>query len=95
MMDGAMRIIRSATLAAAMGLMPLAACHQSPDVVSVENKADLLASDLEARADNMDAMADAMANESAANALRNAAEGIDAAADNVRDQAAAKVDTLR
>ncbi|MDQ2892785.1 MAG: hypothetical protein M3R64_06810 [Pseudomonadota bacterium] len=84
-------MIRSATLAAAMGLIPLAACQKSADVLSVENKADLLASDLEARADNMDAMADAMANESAASAMRNAAESVEASADNVRDQAHAKV----
>ena len=90
-----MRLTGSATLAAAMGLLSLAACHQSPEAMTVDNKADMLASDLEARADNMDAMADAMANDSAAAAMRDAASAVDAEASNVRDAADAKIANMQ
>ena len=89
-----MRLLRSATLAAAMGLLPLAACHRSPDQMSVENKADMLTRDLKAQADNMDAMAARMANDSAAEAMRNAADAVDSAADNVQQSADAKIDNM-
>ena len=90
-----MRSLKPATLAAATGLLLLAACHSSPEAASVENKADLLARDLEQQADNMDAMADAMANETAAADVRNAADTIDDAAHDVRDQADAKIANMQ
>jgi hypothetical protein len=89
-----MRLLRSARLAAAMGLLPLAACHRSADKMSVENKADMLTRDLKAQADNMDAMAASMANDSAAAAMRNAADAVDTAADNIQQSADAKIDNM-
>lgn len=93
--DDAMRLIRPATMAVAMGLMSLAACQKSPEAVAVENKADMLADDLEKRADNMDMMADTMANDDAAAAIRNAADSVDDAARNVRDRADTVIDNMR
>ncbi|MDE0878871.1 MAG: hypothetical protein OSB00_09470 [Sphingomonas bacterium] len=90
-----MRLTGSVTLAAAMGLLSLAACHKSPEAMTVDNKADMLARDLEARADNMSAIADTMANDSAAAAMSNAASAIDDEADQVRDAADAKIANMQ
>jgi hypothetical protein len=76
--------MRRAAIAAAV---LVAACSESPEAVSVENRADMLARDLEAQADNMEALADATANAATEAALENAADGLDEAADNVRDSA--------
>ena len=81
-------------VAAATGLMSVAACHKSPEAAAVENNADMLADNLESQADNMDAMADNASNGVAAAAMENASDNLDAAASNVRDAGEEKADNL-
>ena len=69
-------------VAAAAGLMSLAACNQE---TPTENAGDALAANLEAEADNMEAMADNATNESSEAALENQADQLEEAADNAGD----------
>ncbi|MDR6851168.1 outer membrane murein-binding lipoprotein Lpp [Sphingomonas sp. BE123] len=67
-------------VAAATGLMSLAACNSEP---AANNTAENVAADLEASADNMEMMADNATNEVAEDALENAADNMEDAAANV------------
>ena len=69
-------------VAAAAGLMSLAACGQG---TPTENAGDMMAENLEMQADNMEAMADATSNEAAAAMLENGADNLEEAADNADD----------
>ena len=71
----------------AIGLLPLAACSRSPEAAAVEVNADMLADDLEAQADNMEALVESAANADAAAAIEGASENLATEADNVRDVA--------
>ncbi|WP_375404744.1 hypothetical protein [uncultured Sphingomonas sp.] len=71
----------------AIGLLPLAACSRSPEATAVQVNADMLADDLEAQADNMEALAEDAANADAAAAIEGASANLAAEADNVRDVA--------
>ncbi len=74
-------------LLAAIGLLPLAACSQSPEATAVEVNADMLADDLEAQAANLEALAGNAADADAAAAIESASENLEADAGNVRDAA--------
>jgi hypothetical protein len=65
-------------VAAAAGLMSVAACSKSPEAASVENNTDMMA-------DNMDAMSNTTANPFSEDNAEAVAENINSAADNVRD----------
>ncbi|PKP91846.1 MAG: hypothetical protein CVT77_10875 [Alphaproteobacteria bacterium HGW-Alphaproteobacteria-16] len=69
-------------VAAATGLMALAACTSEP---AANNTAENVAEALEADADNMEMMADNATNEVVEAALENQADALDAAADNIAD----------
>ena len=69
-------------VAAAAGLMSLAACNQE---TPTENAGDAMAANLEAQADNMEAMADNATTESSEAMLENQADNLEEAADNAGD----------
>ena len=69
-------------VAAAAGLMSLAACNQG---TPTENAGDAMAANLEMQADNMEAMADATSNETAAAMMENQADNLEEMADNADD----------
>jgi hypothetical protein len=71
----------------AIGILPLAACSRSPEATAVEVNADMLADNLEAQADELEALAGNAANADAAAAIEGASENLAADADNVRDVA--------
>jgi hypothetical protein len=79
---GSKRMKKIVLVAAAAGLMSLAACNQG---TPAENAGDMMAANLEAEADNMEAMADMTGNEAEAAALENAADNLEEAADNADD----------
>jgi protein involved in sex pheromone biosynthesis len=66
-------------VAAATGLMSLAACNTPAANNTAENVADAM----EAEADNMEMIADNATNEVVEDAAENAADNLEAAADNV------------
>lgn len=69
-------------VAAAAGLMSLAACSQE---TPTENAGDAMAANLEMQADNMEAMADSTSNETAAAMMENQADNLEEMADNADD----------
>lgn len=69
-------------VAAAAGLMSLAACNQG---TPAENAGDAMAANLEMEADNMEMLADNATTESEAMMLENAADNLEEAADNADD----------
>jgi len=69
-------------VAAATGLMSLAACDNTP---AANNTAENVAAALEETADNLEAAADNATNEVVEGVLENAADAADAAADNVTE----------
>ena len=71
----------------AIGLLPLAACSRSPEATAVEVNADMLADNLEAQADELEALAGNAADADAVAAIEDASENLAADADNVRDVA--------
>lgn len=74
-------------LIVAVGLLPLVACSASPEATAVEANADMLAENLEAQADELEALAKNVADADAAAAIEGASENLAADADNVRDVA--------
>ncbi|WP_422058043.1 hypothetical protein [Sphingomonas sp.] len=66
-------------VAAATGLMSLAACNTP----AANNTAENVAAGMEAEADNMEMIADNATNEVVEDAAENAADNLEAAADNV------------
>ncbi|MBB5718662.1 hypothetical protein FHR23_001585 [Stakelama sediminis] len=70
-------------VAAAAGLMSLAACNSHTDTTN--NTAAMMADNLEATADNLDAMADNTSNMSDQMMLENQADNAEMAADNIED----------
>ncbi|KQT32683.1 hypothetical protein ASG29_13185 [Sphingomonas sp. Leaf412] len=73
---------------AAIGLLLAAsACSSEPEQTSVRNDAEQIAATLEAKADNLEALADSTANADAAAMLEGAADNVETQADNVRDAA--------
>jgi hypothetical protein len=74
-------VIMALPLAALVGT---AGCHSSPEPASIGNNAEMVADALERRADNLEAMAAAAANDSAAAMLAGAGDNLDEA-DNGRD----------
>jgi hypothetical protein len=80
------------SIAAMAGLLALTACGSSPDTASVQNNADMIAAELEQKADNMEAMADSATNASVAAMLEGAADNLEENADNVRDNAGSDAD---
>jgi hypothetical protein len=69
-------------VAAAAGLMSLAACNQE---TPTENAGDAMAANLEAQADNFEAMADNATNATAEASLENTADALEEQADNAGD----------
>ncbi len=69
-------------IAAAAGLMTLAACNKPADTAMTNNEADMVAT-MDNTADNLSDMAAATSNDAASNALDNAADSVKAASDNV------------
>jgi hypothetical protein len=69
------------------GLLALPACSESPERAAAVTNADQLARELEAQADNMEALADDAADANTAALIEQASENLEAAADNVRDAA--------
>lgn len=74
-------------LVAAGMLIGMTGCSENSAPPSVENNAELMADALEQKADNLEAMAGAAANDSVADMLEGAADNLDDRADNVRDLA--------
>ncbi|WP_245858543.1 hypothetical protein [Sphingomonas guangdongensis] len=73
-------------VAAAAGLMSLAACN-SQQAEQNESNAEMMADNIEAQADNLEDQADAATNDVAEEALENAADNAEAAAANVEENA--------
>lgn len=78
-------VTRTLLVVATTGLLACA-CSPEPET-SVRNDAEQMAAALEAKADNLEALADSTANADAAAMLEGAADNIEAQADNVRDAA--------
>ena len=70
-------------VAAAAGLMSVAACTKTPEQEAVLNNAEVVADNLEMTADNIEATADNTA-AVVTDAAENKADALDAAAANVR-----------
>ena len=69
------------------GALALAACSKTPEQASVENNVERMAAELEAKADNLEALADGTANAQAAAMLEGLSDNLEDSADNVRDAA--------
>ena len=80
-------------IAAAAGLLALAACHKSPQAEAVENAGENAAAAIDNQADALDAAA-GNATDAAAAGLENQADNLHAAADNVAAAADAKADAI-
>lgn len=72
-------------LLAAIGALALAACSRPAEQASVENNVERVAAELEAKADNLEALADGTANAQAAAMLEGLSDNLADSADNVRD----------
>ena len=79
------KIILAAT--AAVSLIAVSACSRSPEGAAIENTGDMMADNMEMKADAMDAMADNTSNTMASDMMENSAAAMNADADNVRDAA--------
>lgn len=80
---------------AATGLLALGACDKkTPEAAAIENSGEMMADNMEAQADQMDAMADNTSNEMASDMMENKADGMNAEADNVREAADDKADKV-
>ena len=75
--------MKTLLLAAIAGLLATA-CSPEPET-SVRNDAEQMAAALEAKADNLEALADSNANADAAALLEGAADNLESQADAVRD----------
>lgn len=71
----------------AIVLLGVSACSDRSDTASIGNNAEAVADALERKANDLDAMADATANDSAAAMLDGAADNFADQADNVRNMA--------
>ncbi len=71
----------------AIAICGVAACSDHSGTASIENNTEAMADALERKADNLDAMAQAAANDIATTMLECAADNLDDQADNVRDMA--------
>ena len=85
--------MRTLLVAATAGLLATA-CSPAPET-SVRNDAEQMAAALEAKADNLEALADSTANADAAALLEGAADNVEAQADQFRDAAATNGTTAR
>ena len=81
-------------IAAAAGLLALAACHKSPQAEAVENAGENASGQIENNADTLQGAADNATNDAAAATLENQAGNLHAAADNVSDAANAKAEAI-
>lgn len=81
-------------VAAATGLLALAACSKSPEAQAVENNAEMMQDALDNAADNLEDMADNTSNAAAAASMENQADALERASDNVEDAAEAKIDNM-
>lgn len=81
-------------VAAAAGLLSVAACTKTPEQEAVLNNAEVVADNLEATADNLEAISNTTLDPTAKDSAEAGAENLNAAASNVRDAADAKADNL-
>ena len=81
-------------LAAAAGLVAVAACHQNPQAAAIENNADMVADNIDNMASNYSSMADNTSNAMSANMLDSAASNMHDTADNVRSAADQVTDNM-
>ena len=72
---------------ATAALLALAACSREPEPVSVENNVERIAAELEAKADNLEAIANSAVDAQAAAMLDGLSANLQDTADNVRDLA--------
>lgn len=72
-------------VAAAAGLMSVAACSKSPEATAVENNYDVAADNMDAVADNVSDMSNTTANPFAKDNAEAMSENMHDAADNVRE----------
>jgi hypothetical protein len=80
-------------IAAAAGLLALAACQKSPQAEAVENAGENAAASIDNQADALSAAAD-NATDATAATLDNQAANLHSAADNVAEAADAKADAI-
>lgn len=86
----------TALLVLATALVAIAGCDRpSPEAIAVENQAEMMADNLEDRANELDAIAGNMANAAAAEEIANASDNLQDEAANVRDDAEDKIDNIR
>ena len=81
-------------VAAAAGLMSLAACNKTAEQEAVLNNAEVVADNLETAADNLEAVSNTTLDPTAKDGAEATAENLETAADNVRDAADAKADNM-
>lgn len=81
-------------VAAATGLLSLAACAKSPEAQAVANNAEMMQDALDNAADNLEAMADDTSNAAAAASMENQADALEQASENVGDAADARIDNM-
>lgn len=81
-------------VAAAAGLMSVAACTKTPEQEAVLNNAEVVADNLEMTADNLEAVSNTTLDPTAKDGAEAAAENLEATASNVRDAADAKADNM-
>lgn len=84
------KIILAATVAAS--LVPISACSRSPEGAAIENTGDMMADNMEMKANSMDAMADNTSNAMASDMMENSADAMNTKADNARAAADDAVD---
>ena len=78
---------RAAFLLAIVAPLGVTACGSPSEPASVGNNAEMIADALERRADNLEAMANASANDGVAAMLVGAADNLDDQADNIAEAA--------
>lgn len=79
-------------VAAAAGLMSLAACNKTPEAAAIENNADMVADNIDMTADNVADMSNTTMNPGAEDNAEATAENLHDTADNVRDAGDAAAD---
>lgn len=82
-------------VAAAAGLVSLAACNTSPAAEAITNNADIIADDIDNNSALLEEAADNTSNTVASELLENQADNLNDQADNVRDEGEKLADNVK
>lgn len=79
----------------AVTALALTACHPSPEAAAIDGNAAMIEASLQRQADEMEAMANNVADQQDAEAIANAADDLQEVKDNIADAAGVAKKNLR